>query len=829
MKKILRILTIAAVLLTTAIVFASCKQFLEDPEEFLGYRSSEVVPTGFSIDKPTQKIGDVEYIPSYWNGTYSDVTLTIKLHNPRKFSLIMPTSTSSAADVQKIINFPGLLTQPTHGSSNGYTLVQTPDKQALQLTYNGSIGPEITLTSTDGRKFNKKFSLNLRADTAPYLEYKGVGKSSDNKYVLIFQAKNVDDPLPPPLAHLHGDIKMLHITTEGGSSSDYTVTGINFTAKKIDWESGSPFLANATQLVAGEYEGATPLFPAPTDKWLIYFKTDVEVSPSSALKTYEAWLSDGAGLVSNEVQGSTCIRKIGEIKVLENFPKQGGTGSNTTPYLINSVEDSVNLEVWCETPAESVKIWYGIKNLETNRESSGEGTASPTNPLKTIRLPAPAGVGNTIDYKVQFNANKTPGFAPNAKIVYYRLTRTVDKVIDGSVSFAWRQLKDTIAGASPGDIITINGEIKATNDGSGPGANWGEIVIDKNLTIQGKNGAGSDILNANSGDLGSNAHRIFKVINGKKLTLKNLTLKGGKVSGGSSEVNGGAIFVDDIGSSRAELSDCVIKACEANNGGAIACSDNSTVSLTNTIINECKATSPTNGTGGAIFAARATVEMTGCKLYKNEAQALGGAIYATGATVKMTNCKLYWNTAIGSGGAVYARKSASSPYPKSDVIISGGIIGGTETNDANKATGPSGKAGGIYIGKSCILTLKDGVQVTGNTAQQGGGIYIEAGSATFTIQNASIVTPSTGGDATIAGKNDVYLGEESGNLAKITVDGPLTGTAPVARITVEDSQYKEDTQVLTGSAVNTEHGKFTVTPKNGQDWKVDESGKLKKQ
>ena len=178
MKKILRILIISAVLLTTAIVFTTCKQFIDNPEEFLGYWSSEVVPTDFSIDKPTQKIGDVECIPSYWNGTYSDVTLTIKLHNPRKFSLIMPTSTSSAADVQKIINFPGLLTQPTHGSSNGYTLVQTPDKQALQLTYksgflkahewsNGSIGPEITLTSTDGRKFGKKFSLNIEVNTAP--------------------------------------------------------------------------------------------------------------------------------------------------------------------------------------------------------------------------------------------------------------------------------------------------------------------------------------------------------------------------------------------------------------------------------------------------------------------------------------------------------------------------------------------------------------------------------------------------------------------------------------------------------------------------------------
>ena len=829
MKKILRILIISAVLLTTAIVFTTCKQFIDNPEEFLGYWSSEVVPTGFSIDKPYQISNDGALcIPSDSPVT----TLTIKLHNPRKFSLITPTSMSSAADVQKIINFPGLLTQPAYNTD--YTLEQTPDKTALKLTYNsaflknhewgtGNISPEITLTSTDGRPFNKKFSLNLKADTAPSLEYKGVGKTqvgAEWYYVLIFQAKNVNDPLLPPLDHLHGDIKKLYIVKQNEAVAHYTVSGIDFPHKKINWTDSSKFLTGAIQLDAGDCEDSPP--PLPTDDWLIYFKTDVKVSPLSALKTYRVRLSDRAGLVSNEVQGSTCMRKVGEIQVKENLPNQGGNGSDAAPYRINCVGDGVDLEVWCLTPAESVKVSYGIKNLETSIESSKEGTASLTNHLKTIRLPAPAGVGNMINYKVTFKADK-PGFASNAKSVYYTLTRMVDKVIDSSAPLAWKRLKDAIAEASPGDIITINGEIQATNDSSG--VNRGEIVIDKNLTIQGKNGAGSDILNANSGGLGSNAHRIFTVRDGKKLTLKNLTLKDGKASVGSSGVNGGAIFVG-IGS-RAELSDCIIKACEANNGGAIACSDNSTVSLTNTIINECKATS-SNGTGGAIFAARATVEMTGCKLYNNEAQALGGAIYATGATVKMTNCKLYRNTAIGSGGAVYARKSASSPYPKSDVIISGGIIGGTDTNDANKATGPSGKAGGIYIGKNCILTLKDGVQVTGNTAPQGGGVYIEAGSATFTIQDTSIVTPSTGGDATIAGKNDVYLGEESGNLAKITVDGYLSPQGgKAARITVEDSQYKEDTQVLTGSAVNTEHGKFTVTPKNGQDWEVDESGCLK--
>ncbi|EMB29789.1 hypothetical protein HMPREF9727_01156 [Treponema denticola MYR-T] len=523
MKKILRILIISAVLLTTAIVFTSCKQFIDNPEEFLGYWSSEVVPTDFSIDKPTQKIGDVECIPSYWNGTYSDVTLTVKLHNPRKFSLITPTSASSAADVQKIINFPGLSPQPAYGTD--YTLEQTPDKTALKLTYDsaflknhewgtGNISPEITLTSTDGRKFNKKFSLNLKADTAPSLEYKGVGKSSDNKYVLIFQAKNVNNPLLPPLDHLHGDIKKLHITTEGGSSSDYTVTGINFTAKTINWTDSSKFLTGAMPLVAGDYEGDSPSFPAPTDKWLIYFKKDVAVSSSSALKTYKVRLSDRAGLVSNEVKGSTCIRKVGEIQVKENLPNQGGNGSDAAPYRINCVGDGVDLEVWCLTPAESVKVSYGIKNLETSIESSKEGTASLTNHLKTIRLPAPAGVGNMINYKVTFKADK-PGFTPNAKIVYYKLKRA--EVIGSSLSSPtakWQALKDAVESASDGDVFYIEGEYTMP-DGSDT------MVPAANCTIRGTNNA---VLNAD------NKGKMISVISTglQNMTLENLTIKNGK-------------------------------------------------------------------------------------------------------------------------------------------------------------------------------------------------------------------------------------------------------------------------------------------------------------
>ena len=289
-------------------------------------------------------------------------------------------------------------------------------------------------------------------------------------------------------------------------------------AKTINWTDSSKFLTGAIQSAPGDCEGTPPTLP--TGDWLIYFKTDVAVSSSSALKTYRVRLSDRAGLVSNEVKGSTCIRKVGEIQVKENPPNQGGNGSYASPYLINCVGDGVDLEVWCQTPAEDVNIlyWTWKQNPEQLIASaSGEGTASPTNHLKTIRLPAPAGVGNTIDYKVQFNANKTPGFAPNAKIVYYRLKRA--EVIGSSLSSPtdkWTALKTALENATDGDIFYIEGEYTMPS---------GSATMKPNdymsCTIRGINNA---VLNGNGQgkmiSIGSNGTQ--------NMILENLTIKNGK-------------------------------------------------------------------------------------------------------------------------------------------------------------------------------------------------------------------------------------------------------------------------------------------------------------
>ncbi len=78
----------------------ACEQFLRDIEADFEYWTSEVIPKDISIDKPSQELNGVYYIPS----TYTDgVTITIKLHNPKKFNLIMPTG---AGDAGTVINFP---------------------------------------------------------------------------------------------------------------------------------------------------------------------------------------------------------------------------------------------------------------------------------------------------------------------------------------------------------------------------------------------------------------------------------------------------------------------------------------------------------------------------------------------------------------------------------------------------------------------------------------------------------------------------------------------------------------------------------------------------
>ena len=124
--------------------------------------------------------------------------------------------------------------------------------------------------------------------------------------------------------------------------------------------------------------------------------------------------------------------------------------------------------------------------------------------------------------------------------------------------------------------------------------------------------------------------------------------------------------------------------------------------------------------------------------------------------------------------------------------------------------------GAIGCGNGTTVELTNST-LTGNQATKGGGVYVSGSSATFTMKGTSCVISAPD-------KNDVYL--ESGK--KITVDGTLTGTAPVARITPESYMVTQVLQAGSGVTLANEVGKFTVTqPNSSTQWYIDNSGALK--
>ncbi len=617
MKKILRILIISAVLLTTAIVFTTCKQFIDNPEEFLGYWSSEVVPTGFSIDKPYQISNDGALC------ILSDspvTTLTIKLHNPRKFSLITPTSTSSAADVQKIINFPGLLTQPAYNTD--YTLEQTPDKTALKLTYNsaflknhewgtGNISPEITLTSTDGRPFNKKFSLNLKADTAPKLSSSiTIGKTANPiggkyYYVIILKAEDMAETAGTgsSAGKRQKDIEELSVT--GGDSA-----AIAFTSGNTAFEPSGRLLAS-TEVVHLSGDETSPAVPSwnpalNNDSWALRYRTDTEVK--TARKNYTFTLIDEAGLKSSDIHVSTPATKAEAAKLSYNSNDISiQAGNPSSPYLI-STESSITVKAKTETTGATIRGTLFKKESSTWRFLNDIDSSSNTE--VDIMLTAPSGIGSEIEYQISLTV-KEEGFADSdTKVFYVKVRKGTVLEINSTDSGAWTTLKTEVERSSGGpDIIKITGKIKAP---SGPN---NQINVSRTVKIMGSN-KNTDILDAD------NETFIFNMGLQGVLTLEKLTLQNGKNS--DTAKGGGAIYSGFPGELTAV--DVIIKDCKAKNGGGIYVHNNGKIILIDTEIKDC--TAAADG-GGVYVGVNGTFKMHGGTI-KNNTSTLGKGVYVAG-------------------------------------------------------------------------------------------------------------------------------------------------------------------------------------------------------
>ena len=830
-----------------ALLFTSCKQFTADIDDFLSYWAAEVIPVDFSFDKPSQtSAAGAVCLPSA-----SDVTVTVNLRNPKNFSLVTPVST---ADAGKVINFPGLSTQPAYGTD--YTLAQTADKSALKLIYKSSflkkhewstdnIGAEITLISTDGRKFNKKFNLNVKVDTPPKLSYVTIGKTAvadahgKHYYVIILKADDMTEKAgagTPPTELLHKDIKTLSV--EGGDSA-----GIAFTSGNTAFNANGRLLAatEVAQLTPADLGSATAPDWDPAKvagPWTLRYKTDTEVRTAS--KAYTFRLVDGKGFSSSVVSQAT-LETEAQDATLSYGTTPITVTSDSDPYVINAGETDTNVTVTAKTATVGAKItgtveWQDGSELKHNNINSGSQNEVD------IRLPAPE-LNQEILYKITVTAGGA-GFASGTeKVFYVKVTKRVEITINGGTGSAWDALKAAVENNTAASIIIIDGEIKAPNGAQ-------KIEVKRPVTIRGKTGKTADKLNAD------NKTFIFHVWSSGDLTLKKLTLQngnnpttGGIDGGGAIYCAGGKLTADDV----------LIENCKAKYGGGIYLNGSSGMTLTNCHIRNNEVT---NGDGGGINFKYGTYSgsytITGGNISDNKVkmtgsvnQYSGGGLAIENVSINLTldGCEISSNTIQGHSGKIprgagmwlgnranctikgsakiINNKAHVTGTPNSFIGTGGGIQldGGTLTlEDGTVISGNSAQdGGGVYV-QDGEFAMKGG-KIENNTAQNGGGVYIDAQASrvgTFKMEGSATVTPSTEGDANVPGKNDVYLADFSnGNggydYAVIIVTAQLNNT-PVARLTMRnDYQFPETSGyhwrvVVEGIKSDDDALKFKVTP-----------------
>lgn len=420
----------------------------------------------------------------------------------------------------------------------------------------------------------------------------------------------------------------------------------------------------------------------------------------------------------------------------------------------------------------------------------------------------------------------------------YKINRTNQQEIRSGQD-AWKNLKAAVENAAAGDVIIVDGTITATSDSG----NNGEIAVTKSITIRGKSGAGTDILNANETNGSKPAHRIFKVTN-CNLTLEGLTLKGGMATG--TELGGG-IYITTTASNNSTLTlknGVRISANSAQKGGGIAvenakliieagCAIGGEQLYSGTDASKPKGNQTTSsGCGGGIYVgkkAECTIK-EGVKIQYNSADS-GGGIYVDSSDsatdpdkgelivngtaanpVVISNCVVTGSSS--SGGGIYSKGKVTLEYAK------------LEHNEART----NGQGGGIYINEYAGACALNNTKITEcEAASAGGGVCISNNSV-LTLRGSSVITPSSGEDK---GKNDVYLVP----YAYISIDGILSAPLQVARISMADDNYNayntSNSLVLQGDLQQgTPHNysKFTVTPQQESGatkfWQINNEGKL---
>ena len=800
------------------LLFATCKQFTADIDDYLSRWSSEAFIQSSTIDKKTYNDGSS--IPSV--ASADKVTITLKVQNPKSFRFVMP----SASETRKIVEF-AHFAGPKPKANIDYKLTQ-PSADTLELVYNKSflekaewgekdISSTITLHATDGRPFKQAYTLKLKANTPPPKPGYAVAKTTGTPayYVLCITVPDMDKTAGGGL--LHKDLACIEV-----NGTPYTFS-VNEAQTAFTKPEDPVFITHSDV----EKLSNQPNDAIPTDSsWVLYYKTDVEVKDGAAKKDYTIKLIDKKGLASDIVNASTKPNKpeteIVRITKGEKIPGSGSGSSATDPIIIGTDGDKAEIRIASATANTTVHC---------TRTDTGTSIPYDGNP---VTVPLPLNGGNEKQYKLEYYTDGTGFAATPVKTIYYKVVKAhtvtyrveiVDEVAGGTIETgsSGQKTSGTVSVAH-GNSVTFTGQpttgdwkvagwtVSPDSFASPPGtsttATLSNVTAATTVTVKFyqstlKNPATwKDLARA----VKSAPDNATLTINGKIQATdvdadkseidikKNLTIKGENSAILDADGKKGifdvykTLTLQDITLTNSK------KPYNYSGGAGVYVNSNGKLIMKgSSVITECRAENSGGGVyvGGGTFEMHDSSKITGCSANK------GGAIFVNGATVNITNGTLKGNEAAEAGGAIYAQKQKDGPT--STVTISGGTIGGTGTGEKNKVTGKWHFGGGIFVNDDCTLTLNS-VQIIGNEAWRAGGV--RANRSTVNMTNCTIKNNKTTGD------------DDSGGGGVYTFMGRLTMTG--CTITGNEAATNGGGLNVEGTTTNITNCTFTRnTAKNG--------------
>ncbi len=257
-----------------------------------------------------------------------------------------------------------------------------------------------------------------------------------------------------------------------------------------------------------------------------------------------------------------------------------------------------------------------------------------------------------------------------------------DQVVTNNDNSGSGSLRQAIVDAGDGDEITFN-----LASGNETITISSEISISESLTINGSNESGSGVdVTVQVTSPGTSTFRVFNInAIGKTITIENMTIKGGDISGesGNDSYGGGiAVFAGSL-----YLDIVIVSGSKSRYGGGVFADSGGNIYINRSTINN----NETTYSGGGIriaSSANSNLEITNSTISNNTSDDYGGGVsVGTGNnSVSISNTTISNNVSSGYGGGV----SLSSSSTLESVTISNNH---TDNND-NSSTETGG---GLYI------------------------------------------------------------------------------------------------------------------------------------